>query len=165
MKCSRLAMLGCPYNASMKRRMPPMPFNRSLFSSQTCEWATPVGLVTQLEAEFGRFDFDPCASPANAKAAAWQDTEQAWSGLAVPWRGKVWLNPPYGRVIGEWVKKAYEESLKGSMVVCLLPSRTDTAWWHDYVMKADEIRFIRGRLRFGDARNSAPFPSAIAIFG
>ena len=73
------------------------------------------------------------------------------------------MNPPYGRVIGHWMKKAYEESLSGAKVVCLVPSRTDTAWWHDYAMKG-QIEFIRGRLKFGDAKNSAPFPSAIVIF-
>ena len=75
-----------------------------------------------------------------------------------------WMNPPYGREIGKWMKKAYEESQQGCTVVCLVPSRTDTAWWHDYAMKADEIRYIRGRLKFQGAENSAPFPSAVVIF-
>jgi len=73
------------------------------------------------------------------------------------------MNPPYGRVIGQWVKKAYESSLDGATVVCLLPARTDTSWWHDYCMKG-EIRFVRGRLKFGGARGNAPFPSAVVIF-
>lgn len=75
------------------------------------------------------------------------------------------MNPPYGRQIGIWVKKAKETARQGkATVVCLLPARTDTAWWHDYVMKANEIRLIRGRLKFGDGKGSAPFPSAIVVF-
>ena len=74
------------------------------------------------------------------------------------------MNPPYGREVGVWIEKAYNESLKGATVVCLIPSRTDTKYWHDYCMKASEIRFIKGRLKFGDSKNSAPFPSAIVIF-
>lgn len=74
------------------------------------------------------------------------------------------MNPPYGREIRKWVRKAYEEAQKGATVVCLLPARTDTAWWHDYVMRAVEIRFVQGRLRFGGAANGAPFPSCVVIF-
>ncbi len=74
------------------------------------------------------------------------------------------MNPPYGREIGLWMKKAYETSFNNSKVVCLVPARTDTAWWHDYAMKG-EITFLRGRLKFGDHKNSAPFPSAIIVFG
>ncbi len=74
------------------------------------------------------------------------------------------MNPPYGRKIKSWMKKAYEASRAGALVVCLVPARTDTAWWHDYAAKADEIRFIRGRLRFGAANHAAPFPSAVVIF-
>ena len=76
----------------------------------------------------------------------------------------MFMNPPYGRVIGDWIKKAYKESLNGATVVCLIPSRTDTKYWHEYVMKAEEIRFVKGRLKFGDSSNSAPFPSAVVIF-
>lgn len=79
------------------------------------------------------------------------------------WNGTVFMNPPYGRGIGEWVKKAFDSAMGGAVVVCLLPARTDTKWWHDYCMKGN-IRFIRGRLKFGDGKNSAPFPSAIVIF-
>ena len=74
------------------------------------------------------------------------------------------MNPPYGREISKWLEKAYNESLQGATVVCLIPSRTDTKYWHNYVMKSSEIRFIKGRLKFGKAINSAPFPSAIVIF-
>jgi site-specific DNA-methyltransferase (adenine-specific) len=74
------------------------------------------------------------------------------------------MNPPYGKNIIHWVKKAYYESTRGALVVCLIPSRTDTKWWHDYVMKSSEIRLISGRLNFGNQKQSAPFPSCIVIF-
>jgi site-specific DNA-methyltransferase (adenine-specific) len=74
------------------------------------------------------------------------------------------MNPPYGRNISKWIKKAHDESQKGALVVCLIPSRTDTKWWHDYVMKSSEIRFVSGRLSFGNQNQSAPFPSSIVIF-
>jgi len=126
--------------------------NKGLFSSASCHWATPKDLYESLNTEFV-FTDDPC--PLHA-------TED---GLARSWGERTYMNPPYGREIGKWLRKAYEESQKGKLVVCLIPSRTDTQWWHECVMKAQEIRFIRGRLKFGDAKNSAPFPSAIVIFG
>jgi len=89
-------------------------------------------------------------------------TEQD-DGLSQEWYGSVWMNPPYGKTIGLWMKKAYESSCAGVKVVCLVPARTDTAWWHDYAMKGS-IEFIRGRLKFGGSKNSAPFPSALVIF-
>ena len=125
-----------------------------MFSSQSCDWATPKALLEELSKEFGPFDFDPCP----------YQYEGVWSGLATEWKGKVFVNPPYGREIGKWVAKAYESSQAGSLVVCLLPCRTDTAWWHDYVMMAHEIRFIRGRLHFNDGEGAAPFPSCIVVF-
>ena len=121
------------------------------FSSQRLDWKTPKAVYQVLDAEFG-FDFDPC--PANP----------AFDGLAVEWGGASYCNPPYGREIPKWIKKGYGEHKKGKTVVFLIPSRTDTKWWHDYIMKADEIRFIKGRLKFDDSENSAPFPSAIVIF-
>ena len=134
-----------------------------MFSSQTCEWATPEGLFQDLDTEF-HFTLDACAIPDNAKVTNFHSGEEVWSALIQPWEGVVWCNPPYGRQIGDWIAKALGSSEGGSLVVCHLPARTDTAWWHDYVMKADEIRFIRGRLKFGGAAHNAPFPSAIAIF-
>jgi hypothetical protein len=74
------------------------------------------------------------------------------------------MNPPYGRAIKDWMAKAYDSSKNGAKVVCLVPARTDTAWWHDYAMKG-EITFLRGRLKFGNSKNSAPFPSALVVFG
>ena len=85
-------------------------------------------------------------------------------GLTQEWFGNVWMNPPYGRDIKAWMKKAYEQSLYGAKVVCLVPARTDTSWWHEYAMKAREIRFIRGRLRFGNSKENAPFPSVVLVF-
>jgi phage N-6-adenine-methyltransferase len=130
------------------------------FSSASDNWATPQYFFDQLDREFG-FNLDVCASAENAKTARYFDV--AKDGLSQEWRGIVWCNPPYGREIGKWIKKAYESSLQGSVVVCLVPARTDTKWWHDYAMKG-EIRFIKGRLKFGDSKNSAPFPSAVIVY-
>lgn len=125
-------------------------------------WETPQHVFNELNKEF-QFDIDVCAVKENAKCAVFFSPEI--DGLKQEWKGTCWMNPPYGRQIHLWVKKAYESSLKdGVTVVCLLPARTDTKWWHDYCMKG-EIRFIKGRLKFGDGKNSAPFPSAIVIFG
>ncbi|NCB45258.1 MAG: adenine methyltransferase [Clostridia bacterium] len=131
-----------------------------MFTSRTDEWGTPQYLFDELNEEFG-FKTDVCALPWNTKCAKYFTPEQ--NGLLQEWRGVCWMNPPYGRQIGLWVEKAYESSKNGATVVCLLPSRTDTAWWHDYCMKG-EIRLLRGRLKFGDSKNSAPFPSAVVIF-
>lgn len=132
------------------------------FSSATAEWPTPQALFDELSAVYGGFTLDPCATPENAKCPQFFTKEQ--DGLRQPWFGKVFMNPPYGREIGQWVRKAWEESLKGTLVVCLLPARVDTRWWHDYVKKG-HVYFFRGRLKFGLSRNSAPFPSAIVTFG
>ena len=131
------------------------------FSSQTDMWATPVELFRRLDVEF-HFNTDVCAVPENAKCERFFTPEQ--DGLKQDWTGTCFMNPPYGRDIGSWVQKAHESSLKGTTVVCLLPARTDTKWWHRYVTKADEVRFLAGRRKFGDAATSAPFPSAIVIF-
>lgn len=134
--------------------------NDALFSSKTCEWETPQDFFDGLNAEF-RFDLDVCATPENAKCSRYFTREI--DGLKQNWDGICWMNPPYGREIGQWVKKAYESAQNGATVVCLLPARTDTAWWHEYCMKG-KVRFIRGRLKFGGAQNSAPFPSAVVVF-
>lgn len=130
------------------------------FSSETDLWATPQHFFDTLNVAFG-FELDVCASPDNAKCAHY--FTKVDDGLAQDWRGMVWMNPPYGRGISAWMRKAYESSLQGATVVCLVPARTDTAWWHDWAMRGD-ITFIRGRLKFGDAKNSAPFPSALVVF-
>jgi len=121
------------------------------FSSQRLDWKTPKGVILDLEKEFGKL-FDPC--PINP----------TFNGLTIDWKTRNFVNPPYGTEIGRWCSKAYLEANKGKMVILLVPSRTDTRWWHNYIMKADEIRFIKGRLKFDDHKNSAPFPSAIVIF-
>jgi site-specific DNA-methyltransferase (adenine-specific) len=118
-----------------------------LFSSATPSWATPKALYEELDGEF-HFTLDPCPIG-------------GWDGLLRSWLGeRVYCNPPYGNTIAKWLIKAREAEL----AVYLLPSRTDTRWWHEFVMKADEIRFIKGRLKFGEAKHSAPFPSAIVIY-
>lgn len=123
------------------------------FSSMTDEWKTPTAIYQKLNAEF-KFDFDPCPIGGGGYGI---------DGLQINWGKSNFVNPPYSQ-LKAWCKKSYEESLLGKTVVMLIPSRTDTSAWHDYCMKADEIRFIRGRLKFGDSKNSAPFPSAIIIF-
>ena len=130
------------------------------FSSETDEWPTPQDFFDRLNEEF-HFELDVCATHENAKCPRYFTRRE--NGLLQQWTGVCWMNPPYGREIGQWVKKAYESALGGATVVCLLPSRTDTAWWHDYCMKG-EIRFVRGRLKFGDASENAPFPSAVVVF-
>jgi site-specific DNA-methyltransferase (adenine-specific) len=132
-----------------------------LFSSSTDDWPTPQWLFDALHAEFS-FDLDPCASKENAKCARFFTRED--DGLRQDWgRQTVFMNPPYGRSIGDWLKKAYESSRQGAVVVCLLPARTDTRWWHEYVMRG-EVGLIRGSHRFGNSVTAAPFPSAVVAF-
>ena len=135
-----------------------------MFSSKTDEWSTPQDFFDELNKEFN-FTLDPCATPENAKCEKYYTKED--DGLKQDWSGEtVFCNPPYGRAIKDWVKKCYEESKKpNTTVVMLIPARTDTSYFHDYIYhKAKEIRFIRGRLKFGNAKNSAPFPSMVVIF-
>ena len=131
------------------------------FSSATDNWATPQDLFDAWDAVYN-FEVDVCASEENAKCKSYYTKEQ--DGLAQDWSNKrCWMNPPYGREIGKWMKKAYEAGQQGATVVCLVPARTDTAWWHDYAAKG-AVYFLRGRLKFGNAKNSAPFPSAVVVF-
>ena len=102
-----------------------------------------------------------CATPENAKCTEYYT--KADDGLEKTWRSSCWMNPPYGRGIGKWMKKAYESAQSGATVVCLVPARTDTGWGHDYAMRG-EVRFVRGRLRFNGLNCNAPFPSAVVIF-
>ena len=125
----------------------------ALFSSATGKWATPTEVYDALHAEFG-FTLDPCPMD-DAERIFEQD------GLLRSWAGeRVYCNPPYGRGVGAWLAKARE----ADVAVYFLPSRTDTAWFHDYALAADEIRFVRGRLRFGGAKYGAPFPSCILVY-
>jgi hypothetical protein len=126
--------------------------NRVLFSSQSPHWPTPVCLYADLDKEF-QFNFDPCPLE-----------NSGVDGLETDWGTRTFCNPPYGHKVGRWLAKGYVESKKGKLIVFLIPSRTDTQWWHNYCMKAKEIRFIKGRLKFGGAKFNAPFPSALVIF-
>ena len=134
-----------------------------MFSSKTDLWETPKEFFDKLNEEFN-FTLDVCALPENAKCKHYYTPDQ--DGLSQPWVGTIWCNPPYGRNICDWVKKASETSLSGNIVVMLLPARTDTKWFHDYIYdrRNVEIRFVRGRLKFGGSQNSAPFPSMIVVF-
>jgi phage N-6-adenine-methyltransferase len=131
------------------------------FSSKTDLWETPSHIFEAVSEAYHP-TLDVCAVPENAKCGRYFTPEQ--DGLSQEWTGVCWMNPPYGRLIGKWIKKAYEEAEKGATVICLVPARTDTAWWHDYVMRG-KITFLRGRLKFGGAKNGAPFPSALVVFG
>ena len=132
-----------------------------MFSSKTDLWETPRDFFDKLDAEF-HFNLDVCALPENAKCAAFYSPDV--DGLSQPWYGRCWCNPPYGRQVGRWVEKAARSAEAGATVAMLLPARTDTAWFHDYIYGRAEVRFVRGRLKFGGSANSAPFPSMVVIF-
>ena len=132
------------------------------FRSDTCEWATPQEFFDSLNKEFG-FELDVCATEANAKCQRFFTKKE--DGLVQAWTGVCWCNPPYGREIKFWMEKAMRTAKEGrATVVCLVPARTDTNWWHEYVSQADQVRFVKGRLKFGGHANSAPFPSAVVVF-
>ncbi|MEN6387223.1 MAG: DNA N-6-adenine-methyltransferase [Phycisphaerales bacterium] len=159
-----------------------------LFSSERQDWETPQEFYEKLNQEFN-FDIDVCATAENAKCKNYFSPEQDGLTQVWEWEGTCWMNPPYGNAeypckpnckkmickkrgyhiaeyvpgISDWIRKAYESSLYGATVVCLVPARTDTEWWHEYCMKG-EIRFVRGRLKFVGAKAAAPFPSAVVIF-
>ncbi len=130
-------------------------------SSNTDLWATPQAFFDGVNKEFG-FELDVCAMPENAKCPKYYTPDL--DGLSQKWEGRCWMNPPYGREIGRWVKKAYDSAVDGALVVGLLPARTDTKWFHDYIYGNAEIRFIKGRLRFGAAKAGAPFPNMLVIW-
>lgn len=135
------------------------------FSSRTDQWATPRALVAALERELGPFGLDVCAEASNAVCGRWYGVEQ--DGLAQRWDAACcWMNPPYGRGIGRWVAKAAASVRDGDCqrVVCLLPARTDTRWWQVVRTEAALVRFVPGRVKFGEGRGSAPFPSAVVVF-
>jgi phage N-6-adenine-methyltransferase len=133
------------------------------FSSKSDDWATPARLFAALDAEFG-FELDVCASANNAKCSRYFTV--ADDGLAEKWTGCCWMNPPYARrVLERWVEKAADSADAGATVVALIPARTDTVWWHEQVMaRAAEVRFIKGRLKFGSGDAPAPFPSALVVY-
>ena len=135
-----------------------------MFSSKTDLWSTPQEFYNKLNEEFN-FNLDPCATNENHKCEKYFTIDD--DGLKQNWQGhRVFCNPPYGRVLKEWVQKCYEESLKpNTTVVMLIPARTDTIYFHKYIYNiSKEIRFIKGRLKFGDCKNSAPFPSMVIVF-
>lgn len=135
--------------------------NPVVFSSKTSEWSTPQAFFDAVDAEFG-FSLDAAASSENAKCPRYFTAED--DGLLQSWDGVVWVNPPYGHAIGRWVRKCYQESQRGAVVVGLIPAKTETRWWHDYVMRSSEVRLIRGRMRFSGSRINAPFPSALVVW-
>jgi phage N-6-adenine-methyltransferase len=136
---------------------------RVMFSSKTDQHATPQEFFDELDKEFN-FTTDVCADDSNHKCDKYFTKED--DALKQEWTGTCFMNPPYGREIGKWMEKAYTESQKhNNTIVCLVPARTDTNWWHNYVANKSEIRFIKGRLKFGDASNSAPFPSVVVVYG
>ena len=134
-----------------------------MFSSATSEWTTPQGLYNKLNSVYS-FTLDPCCTKESAKASTYFTKED--NGLAQSWEGHtVFMNPPYGRGMAPWIEKAYEEGCKDrTKVLALIPSRTDTKWFHSYCMKAQDIKFLKGRLKFGDSKNGAPFPSMLVLF-
>jgi len=140
----------------------PKTMNRVVLSSQRHDWATPRAFFAALDREF-HFTLDACATKDNACLPVYLSPEQ--DALSVSWRDyRVYMNPPFGYGIGKWVQKAWYESRNGAFVVCLLPARTDTSWWHSNVVMASEIRFIRGRMRFSGHTVNAPFPCAVVVF-
>ena len=144
------------------------------FTSKSNEWETPSELFNKLNDEFN-FTLDPCCTKENAKCERYFTIAE--DGLSQDWSNDiVFMNPPYGREIGKWIEKAYNESLQGAIVVCLIPARTDTAYWHKYIFNKTEVRFLKGRVKFQNRLlpswredgshkvSGAPFPSAIVIY-
>lgn len=136
--------------------------DKALFTSGNTEWETPQDLFDILNKVY-KFDLDVCATSENAKCPRY--FTKAQDGLSQEWKGKIWCNPPYGREIDKWVKKAHESYKAGATVVMLLPARTDTKWIHEWVFGSAITIFLKGRLKFGKSNNSAPFPSMLAIYG
>lgn len=136
---------------------------KGCMSSKSNEWATPTALFAELDAEF-HFTLDPCCTHENAKCK--KHYTEADNGLVQDWQGeRVFCNPPYGSAIKHWVKKCYEEAQKpDTLVVMLIPSRTDTSYFHSYIYNKAELRFLPGRLHFNDGPQGAPFPSMVVVF-
>ena len=156
-------LVGTPMSPPNSNRKDVFHMNTALmFSSATDQWATPQDFFDKLNAEFN-FTLDPCADANNHKCDKYFTKED--DGLRQSWKGHtVFCNPPYGKVIKDWVKKSYEESQQeNTTVVMLIPARTDTAYFHEFIYGKAEVRFIRGRLKFGDSKNAAPFPSMVVV--
>lgn len=140
------------------------------YSSATDQWATPWPLFERYRSRYG-ISLDVCADAENAKCNDYFDIET--DGLAQDWgKRSCWCNPPYGREIGKWVEKAWRSAGHGALVVMLVPARTDTRWWHDWIWDTDaqtprtsvKVEFLKGRVKFGDGKAGAPFPSAVVVF-
>lgn len=139
-----------------------MTIHESLYSSRSEEWPTPPAFFEDLSREF-KFTLDPCATAENAKCKLFYTKED--EGLIQDWgKHTVFCNPPYGKMMRQWARKCYEASQAGATVVLLAHSRTDTRWFHEWVYGKAELRFVKGRLKFGDGKQSAPFPSLVAIY-
>lgn len=138
-------------------------FNQGMMTSKTCEWATPQDFFDRLNDEF-HFTLDPCSTDENAKCEKHYTKEQ--DGLAQDWAGEtVFCNPPYGKELPKWIKKCYEHYMGGGgTAVMLIPSRTDTKWFHEMVLGKAEIRFVKGRICFVGSKYNAPFPSMIVVY-
>ena len=138
--------------------------SETLFSSRSEDWATPQGLFDKLD-RFFDFQLDVCASKDNHKCHQYFSIQE--DGLSQKWSSykRIWMNPPYGKGIEKWMQKAYCEAQEGAIIVCLVPARTDTRWWHNWVNGKAHVHFIKGRLKYGNAKRSAPFPSAIIVYG
>jgi len=129
-----------------------MKMHKAMTTSKSPSYQTPKWLYSKLDAEF-KFNDDPCPL-----------SDNGIDGLFREWGTRTFCNPPYGKHIGKWMMKAYAEAQLGKLIVCLVPSRTDTIWWHEWIPKAQDVRFIKGRLTFEGQKNPAPFPSVIIIF-
>ena len=140
-----------------------MALQEAMVSSKSNEWKTPQSLFDELDSEF-HFTLDPCATADNAKCQRFYTKED--DGLKQDWANEIiFMNPPYGGHTGKWIEKAWYESRNGATIVCLIVSSTDRSYWHDYIFPyASEIRWLRGRVTFGEATSTAPFASAIVIF-
>jgi site-specific DNA-methyltransferase (adenine-specific) len=135
---------------------------KAMFSSATDEWPTPAYLFEVLNEHYGPFDCDVCATAENAKCEKFFTSAQ--NGLLQPWERSNWMNPPYGRQIAQWVRKAHDEARHGNLTTALLPARIDTKWFHQYIYRKHAWWPIRGRIKFGEAENSAPFGSIVVHF-
>jgi len=138
---------------------------KTLFSNKKTDWETPINLFNELNKRYN-FTLDVCANENNFKVINYINEEK--NGLLQDWNNNIcWMNPPYGKEIGKWVEKALFESKKENCtVVSLLPARTDTKWFHNYILNQSnvEIIFMKGRLKFGDSKNSAYFSSMVVLF-
>lgn len=131
------------------------------FMSEKQDWTTPRPFFDHWNDRYS-FTLDAAAEPHNALCDRYFTPED--DALSQDWTGSVWVNPPYTAGIGKWVRKGFEEAQKGATVVMLIPARTETRWWHDYVMRSAEIWLIKGRMRFGGSPINAPFPSCVVVF-